>query len=104
EPFLHDPQKVRLLTHERGLSISPSLSKIYTNQTAHDPSDLNRAREIASCADPIPVGILYRNPDVPCYEDLRQRVDLRTPELVRAGLESEFDKFTIWPADAAREA
>ena len=104
EPFLRDPQKVRVLTHERGLSISPGLSRVYSNQTAHDPSDLNRAREIASCLDPIPVGILYRNPDVPCYEDLRQRAEVRTPELIRAGLESEFDKCTIWPPDTAREA
>jgi 2-oxoglutarate ferredoxin oxidoreductase subunit beta len=41
EPFLHDPQKVRVLTHERGLSISASLSRVYTNQAEHDPSDLD---------------------------------------------------------------
>jgi 2-oxoglutarate ferredoxin oxidoreductase subunit beta len=104
EPFLQDPQKVRVLTHERGLSISSNLSRIYTNQVVHDPSDLNRAREIASSTDPIPVGILYRNPDVPCYEDLRRCDEPRTPELIRAGLEAEFDKFTIWPQDAAQEA
>jgi 2-oxoglutarate ferredoxin oxidoreductase subunit beta len=104
EPYLHDPQKVRVLTHERGISISPSLSKVYTNQASHDPSDLDRAREVAAGMDPIPVGILYRNSDVPCYEDLRRSVEVRTPALVRAGLEAEFDKFTIWPQDTARDA
>jgi 2-oxoglutarate ferredoxin oxidoreductase subunit beta len=97
EPILHDPQKIRLLHHENGLEISPSLAKVYKNQERHDPANLNRAREIASDNDPIPVGILYRNPEVPCYEDLRASTVLRTPDLVRKGLQKEFDKYTIWP-------
>ena len=104
EPFLHDPQKIRLLHHENGLEISPSLAKVYKNQERHDPSNLNRAREIASDNDPIPVGILYRNPEVPCYEDLRASTVLRTPDLVRTGLQKEFDKYTIWPQGMEPEA
>jgi hypothetical protein len=34
---------------------------------------------------------------VPCYEVIRNAALQRTPEMVRAGLESEFDKFTVWP-------
>ncbi len=97
EPYIQDPLRVRLLHHERGLSISPGLGKIYRNQLEHDPRDLSAAREVASGHDPIPVGILYHNPDVPCYEDLRQSGPARSPEHIRAGLEAEFDKFTIWP-------
>jgi 2-oxoglutarate ferredoxin oxidoreductase subunit beta len=104
EPFLHDPQKIRLLHHENGLEISPSLAKVYKNQERHDPANLNRAREIASDTDPIPVGILYRNPEVPCYEDLRASTVLRTPDLVRKGLQKEFDKYTIWPQGMGPEA
>ena len=44
-------------------------------------SNINRAREIASVDDPIPVGILYHNPDVPCYEDLRNAGQPRSAEL-----------------------
>ena len=66
--------------------MSAGLAKVYKNQRAHDPSNIDRAREIASVDDPIPVGILYRNPEVPCYEDLRASTELRTPELVRTGL------------------
>ena len=102
EPFVRDPSRVQILVHENGLTIDPALGRIYTNQRAHDPSDLDRAREIASCTDPIPVGILYRQPDVPCYEDLRRSTEIRTPDLVRAGLEAEFDKFTVWPQNTAR--
>jgi 2-oxoglutarate ferredoxin oxidoreductase subunit beta len=98
EPWLHDPQKILLLTHENGLQVSPSLAKVYKNQERHDPANINRAREIAGSTDPIPVGILYRNEAVPCYEELRASTVLRTPELVKGGLEKKFDKYTIWPA------
>jgi 2-oxoglutarate ferredoxin oxidoreductase subunit beta len=97
EPFLHDPDRVLLLEHENGIAIRPDLAKIYRHAIRHDPSELNRAREIASTSDPIPVGILYRNPDVPCYEDLRRTSDLRSAARIQAGLEAEFDKFTVWP-------
>jgi len=60
-------------------------------------SSIARARAVASSVDPIPVGILYRNPEVPCYEDLRWTSGLRTTARIKAGLEAEFDKFTVWP-------
>ena len=62
--------------------------------------DLNSAREIASSEDPIPVGILYHNPEIPCYEDLRHAGAPRSPDLTRAGLYAELDKYTIWPDEA----
>jgi 2-oxoglutarate ferredoxin oxidoreductase subunit beta len=99
EPWLHDPQKILLLHHENGIAVSPSLAKVYKNQERHDPANIHRAREIASNTDPIPVGILYRNDEIPCYEDLRASTVLRTPELVKAGLEKELDKYTIWPQE-----
>src|SRR5208282_198075 len=99
DPWLQNPQKTLLLTHERGLHLSANLAKVYKNQQEHDPLELDRAREIASVEDPIAVGILYQNPEVPCYEDLRLSGQLRTTDYVRAGLEAEFDKFTVWPAE-----
>jgi 2-oxoglutarate ferredoxin oxidoreductase subunit beta len=86
-----------MLTHPDGVQLSPALQKIYRNQLAHDPADINRAREIGSSDDPIPVGIMYRNPAVPCYEDLRRAGMLRTTDAIRGSLEAEFDKFTVWP-------
>jgi 2-oxoglutarate ferredoxin oxidoreductase subunit beta len=101
DPWLNDPNRNLLLTHKKGMHVSAALGKVYQNQQEHDPSDLNRAREIASAEDPIPVGILYHNPDVPCYEDTRAITQLRTPELVQRGLNAELDKFTIWPQESA---
>lgn len=97
EPWLHDPMRVKLLQHDRGLEISPSLAKVYKNQERHDPTDIERARNVASSNDSIPVGILYQNPDVPCYEDLLASGESRSTARLKAGLEAEFDKFTVWP-------
>jgi 2-oxoglutarate ferredoxin oxidoreductase subunit beta len=97
EPYLHDPSRTLLLTHKNGLSVSSELSRTYRNQIEHDPMNMDRAREIASKEDPIPVGILYHNPAIPCYEDLRSVGTMRTFDHIRAGLETELDKVTVWP-------
>jgi 2-oxoglutarate/2-oxoacid ferredoxin oxidoreductase subunit beta len=91
-----------LLTHRDGLQLSPGLSSTYRNQREHDPSNIDRAREIASLEEPIPVGVLYRNPGAPCYEDLRHAGGMRSPEYIRAGLNRELDKYTVWPDDEAQ--
>ena len=80
-----------------GVQLSANLSRTYRNQEIHDPSNIDRAREIASLTDEIPVGILYRNSTAPCYEDLREGERPNTPGLIRTVLDEEFDKFTIWP-------
>jgi 2-oxoglutarate/2-oxoacid ferredoxin oxidoreductase subunit beta len=95
EPWMQDPGRVQLLHHETALQPSPGLSAVYRNHLEHDPLDIDRAREIASSDDVIPVGILYQNPQVPCYEETRHSAVLRTDDLVRHGLEAEFDKYTV---------
>ncbi len=97
---VHDPERVLLLQHDKGIRVSAATSRVYRNQQEHDPFDIHRAREIASGLDPIPVGILYHNPETPCYEELRQTTRIRTTKMIKAGLESEFDKFTVWPPEA----
>ena len=104
DPWMKDPQRVLLLYGEGGLAISPALSKVYRNQQQHDSSNLNRAREVASVMDPIPVGILYRNPDIACYEDVRGAGQARSPNFIKAGLEAELDKFTVWPKQSERHS
>ncbi len=100
DPWVHDPLKVKLLHHKNGVTLSPNISKVYRTQEEHDPSNINRAREIASSADPIPVGILYHNPEVPCYEELRDAGQRRSTRFIKTGFEAELDKFTVWPQDA----
>ncbi len=98
DEWVQDPERMLLLKHENGLDISPDLGRIYRNQEVHDPADRNRAREMASIHDPIPVGIMYRNEDVPCYEDHQVPDQMNTAEGVMSYLQTEFDKFTIKPA------
>ncbi len=99
EPWVRDPNRILVLRHDNGLHVSAGLAKVYQNQQAHDPSDLKRARDVAASLDPIPVGILYRNPEVPCYEDVRHAGQLRTSDMIEKGLNAEFDKFTVWPQE-----
>lgn len=100
DEWVQNPERMLLLKHEDGLQLGPDIARIYPNQEEHDPSDRNRAKEIAACDDPIPVGILYKNPDVPCYEDYQIPDTMNTAEGVEAYLETEFDKFTIQPVGA----
>ncbi len=99
EPCMHDPDRIRILTHENGVQLSSALSRVYKNQDEHDPADLVDARRIVATSETIPVGIIYRNPDVPCYEELRKPDQLYTPDLIRSGLDKELDRFTIWPPE-----
>jgi len=85
DPWMKDPKRILRL-----------------DQSGHDPANLDRAREVASRLDPIPVGILYRNPAVPRYEELRRSPKARTTELIRTGLEAELDKVTVWPQAAEK--
>ncbi len=95
DPWLQDPDRIQMVHHENGLQLSQGMARVYKNQIEHDPSDIHRAREIASDTDTIPVGILYRNPDVPCYEDTRHSNVLRTVDLIKKNFESELDKFSV---------
>ncbi len=95
DPWMQDPDSIQLLHHENALKLSAGLSKVYKNQLLHDPLDMNRAREIASTDHVIPVGILYQNRDIPCYEETRQSKVLRTTETIRNGFETELDKYSV---------
>lgn len=99
DPWIKNPERTLMLSHPDGVQISPSLSKVYPRQEQHDPADLNRAREIAASVDPIPVGVLYRDEDAPRYDELRQINAMLTPASIRAAVEEEMDKFTIWPTE-----
>ncbi len=101
EPWMQDPGRVRLLTDEDGIEPTPELLRAYPNHAPHDPGDLAGAREIAACPDPIPVGVLYRDDDVPCYEDIRDPGHRFSPDDIERAFNAELDRFTIWP-EAAR--
>jgi 2-oxoglutarate ferredoxin oxidoreductase subunit beta len=103
DPWIHDPARMLLLSHPDGIQINPALSRVYPTQEQHDPADMARAREIAALSDPIPVGVLYRNENIPCYEDFKAVDAAPTPAEITRYLESEFDKFAINPLGASTQ-
>ena len=48
EPCMHDPDRIRILTHENGVQLSSALARVYKNQDEHDPADLVDARRIVA--------------------------------------------------------
>jgi 2-oxoglutarate/2-oxoacid ferredoxin oxidoreductase subunit beta len=95
DPLIKDPDNLMLLTHARGMQVSEQLSKIYKRQFEHDPADLDAGRALASRQGEEPIGILYHDPDVPCYEDLVRPARVVTPEMRREAVERELDKFAV---------
>ncbi|MDH3215939.1 MAG: thiamine pyrophosphate-dependent enzyme [Candidatus Krumholzibacteria bacterium] len=98
--LLSNPDKLLLLRHDDGMEINDTIGRVYKNHEEHDPSNLNRAREIAEMGDMVPVGILYRNESVARYEDLRKPQRMPTWEQKQERLERAFDMFGIFPEDS----
>ncbi len=94
DPYTSTPDSILYLNHEDGIQISPEMAKIYKNQEAHNPANLNRAREIAEQDDKIPVGILYKNSDVPTYDEIKAPHKNFSFEDREVALEKEFEKFS----------
>ena len=89
-----DPSKITLLS-EPGDEPSESLARMYKHREAHDTSDLAAARAFAQQQETVPIGILYRNPDAPVYDDYTVRgLDMKTEDRL-AALDRELDRFTI---------
>nr|HQV32986.1 thiamine pyrophosphate-dependent enzyme [Calditrichia bacterium] len=95
DPLLSNPNNILVLEHENGIKLSEAAGRIYKNHESHDPSDIQKAREYAGRHDIVPVGILYRNPEVPCYDEIRRPKRVFTPEMKEAVLNREFDKFSV---------
>lgn len=99
DPLMRDPNKLLILNHENGVQASEAVSKIYKQQTTHDPSDIHEAKRYADLQDQVAIGILYRNEDVPCYDEIRKPKHRTSAALVKNALEKEFDKFGIQAAE-----
>ncbi len=58
------------LDNEDGIPINPALLKRGPAE-AHNQRDINEALKVAARVDPAPMGLIYHNPDLPAYEDIR---------------------------------
>jgi 2-oxoglutarate ferredoxin oxidoreductase subunit beta len=82
-----------VLEHPSGLCLTDDQKRAYKQRTQHDPLDLERARSLASDTSRLPVGVLYRNDAVPCYEDLRRSTIPHDVGTISRVLERELDGF-----------
>ena len=90
-----NPDELILLSHPDGIELKASAQKSFKRIVEHDPSDINRARELAEIGDGIPVGLFYRNTNNPCYDDYgAHNLGMTIPEKTKA-LNALMDKYTI---------
>ena len=87
------PANIAMLVHDDGVVVH-ELDKIYTNQVAHDPHDLDAARRIAGATDRVNLGVLFRDGSKPRYEETR-RVPPRTQAERVALIDVELDRYAI---------
>lgn len=90
---VRDPARITLLVHDDGVAV-PELAKIYRNQLSHDPRDLDAARRLAEVSDGVYLGIFFRDPSRPRYEELR-RVPPRTASERITLLNAELDRYAV---------
>ena len=87
------PDLIEFLVHDDGVTV-PELERTYKNRIPHDPSDLNRARELATVGERVRLGVFYRDESKPKYEDIR-RVPARTAKERMGLLNAELDKYAV---------
>ncbi|MCX5765752.1 MAG: thiamine pyrophosphate-dependent enzyme [Gemmatimonadetes bacterium] len=90
---VQDPSRIALLAHDDGVVV-PELEKVYKNQVAHDPHDLEAARRVAESTEHVNLGVLFSDPSRPRYEDLR-RVPPRTADERIHLLDAELDRYAV---------
>ncbi len=90
---VQDPSRIALLVHDDGVVV-PELTKLYTTQIHHDPRDLAAARHYAEADDRIHLGLFFRDPTRPRYEETR-RTTPRTPAERAVLLDEELDRYAV---------
>jgi 2-oxoglutarate ferredoxin oxidoreductase subunit beta len=90
---VQDPAHITLVVHDKGVMV-PDLDKVYRNRLVHDPCDLDAARRLADRDDAFYLGVLFRDPTRPRYEEVR-RVTPRTAEERLALLDAELDRHAV---------
>jgi hypothetical protein len=90
-----NPDLNLLLTHEDGVPADAMLLKMYKKQMEHDPADIHQARELAHRTDVFPLGLLYRDPQAPVYEDYTTlNMDMSVEDKL-AAVNEQLDRFAV---------
>ncbi len=96
DEWRQNPDLTSLLVHPDGIEADDSIRRMYKNQVEHDPSDLSEALRLASLGEgKLAIGLLYRNPEAPCYDELSIAGLGTAREKKLAAIERELDRFAI---------
>jgi 2-oxoglutarate ferredoxin oxidoreductase subunit beta len=95
EELQRDPDRILLLTHDDGVPVDAAVGRLYKNRHEHDPSDLEGARRLAEHRERVPIGLFYRNPEAPVYDDFTGLGLGMSDGDKLATLERELDRFAI---------
>ncbi len=88
-----EPDMVEILAHPEGIQVE-GLEKIYKTQVRHDPSDINRARELAEDMETIRLGLFFRDESRPRYDETRV-IPKHTAREKMDLLNEEFDSYAV---------
>jgi 2-oxoglutarate ferredoxin oxidoreductase subunit beta len=95
DEYQRDPSHLVVLEHDDGIPVDPALDRIFKNRLVHDPSDMGEARRLAEHTDPLPIGLVFRDPARPLYEQTTyQGLDM-TREQRNDALNQELDRFLV---------
>ncbi len=90
-----NPDLILLMTHEKGIPVDAAVSRMYKNQLSHDPSNINEARELANPGERMAIGLFYRDPDAPRYDEFTaQGMDMSADKKLEA-ISKELDRFAV---------
>ncbi len=93
-----DSSRLLLLNHENGIPVGKGVDRLFPQQREHDPSNMADALQIARDETEkgiIPVGLLYQNRDLPCYDDLSSvGIDITDEQKIK-GVNEALDQFAV---------
>lgn len=93
EEAVRQPDVIELLVHDDAVQ-APGLDAVYQHRVVHDPTNLHEARRLAEANDRIRLGVFYKNPDAPRYEELR-KLPAHTADERIALLNQELDRYAV---------
>ncbi|HEX9799086.1 MAG TPA: thiamine pyrophosphate-dependent enzyme [Thermoanaerobaculia bacterium] len=95
DAWRQNPERTLLLTHDDGVPADDAVRRIYKSRSEHDPRDIQEARRLAAMDERLAIGLLYRNPDAPVYDDRTVAGLDTTREQKLAAVERALDRFAI---------
>jgi 2-oxoglutarate ferredoxin oxidoreductase subunit beta len=88
-----EASRIALLVHEDGVLV-PELDKIYPRKIQHDPHDISAARSLAEQTEYVTLGLFFKDPSRPRYEDTRRVAPHSQKERMEL-LQQEFARYAV---------